>query len=227
MRDLRAMRGIRLDRGGFDAAVSARPDASGNELELELRTAGASGPPHYRVRAMLGESLPEPTPYRALLSPAAAPLSAREAYRERLFHGPIFQTVTKLVGMDSHGALAELRASGVAAWRPQVANALPWLFDPSLVDAAAQIAVVWGAIIGSGLALPNRFGRVRRFGAEPFGKGRMHFLIYPERAEHQVIADVAFVDEQGLLRLLIEQFESTSSPALNRLGGSWKGEISV
>jgi acyl transferase domain-containing protein len=227
MRDLRAMRGIRLDRGGFDAVVSARGVGGGDEVELELHTAGASGPPHYRVRAVLAQSVPEPTAYRALLSPAAAPLSAREAYRERLFHGPVFQTVTKLIGLDPHGALAEMRASEVRAWRPQLAEASPWLFDPGLIDAAAQMALVWAYVTASESALPSRFGRVRRFGADPFGRGRMHFLVYPERPEHQVRADVAFVDEQGMLRLLIEQLECTSSPALNRLGGTWKGEICV
>ena len=89
------------------------------------------------------------------------------------------------------------------------------------------MALVWAYVTESESALPSRFGRVRRFGGEPFGKGRMHFLVYPERPEHQVKADVAFVDEQGQLRLLIEQLECTSSPALNRLGGTWKGEICV
>jgi NAD(P)-dependent dehydrogenase (short-subunit alcohol dehydrogenase family) len=229
IRNLRVMRGIRLEGGGFDAAVTATVLPSDGEsiAEMELRTVGVAGPPHYRATVVLGASVPEPAPYRALLSPAAAPLSARQAYRERLFHGPVFQTVTRLVGLDAHGALAEMRAGDVSAWRPSVTNANGWLFDPGLVDGAAQMALVWAYVSASVSALPSRFGRVRRFGSEPFGNGRMHFLVYPERPEHQVKADVAFVDEQGRLRLLIEQLECTSSPALNRLGGTWKGEICV
>jgi acyl transferase domain-containing protein/NADP-dependent 3-hydroxy acid dehydrogenase YdfG len=229
IRDLRVMRGIRLDGGGFDAAISAAalPVAGESVTEMELRTVGGSGPPHYRAKVVLGDGVPEPTAYRALLSPAAAPLSARQAYQERLFHGPVFQTVTRLVGLDAHGALAEMRASDVSAWRPSATGVDAWLFDPGLVDGAAQMALVWAYVTESESALPSRFGRVRRFGSEPFDKGRMHFLVYPERPEHQVKADVAFVDEQGQLRLLIEQLECTSSPALNRLGGTWKGEICV
>jgi len=227
VRDVRMMRGIRLDHGGFDATVSARVIEGSGEVELELQTAGASGPPHYRVRAVLGENVPAPAPYRALLSPAATPLSARQAYQERLFHGPVFQTLTRLVGLDLHGAVAEIRASEVQAWRPHVTSSSGWLFDPGLVDAAAQMGLVWAYVTASESALPSRFGRVRRFGTEPFTNGRMHFLVYPERPEHQVKADVAFVDEQGRLRLFIEQLECTSSPALNRLGGTWKGEICV
>jgi NAD(P)-dependent dehydrogenase (short-subunit alcohol dehydrogenase family)/acyl carrier protein len=229
IRDVRIMRGIRLGQGGFEAAVAAREVADGEalEAELELTTAGAAGPPHYRARVVLGRSLPEPAPYRTLLSPGATRLSAREAYAERLFHGPCFQIVTRFVGLDPHGAVAEVRASDPAAWRPQVANGAPWLFDPGLVDSAAQMALVWAYVAAAESALPSRFGRLRRFGAEPFVKGRMHFLVHPERPEHQVRADVAFVDEQGRLRLLIEQLECTSSPALNRLGGTWKGEICV
>lgn len=231
IRDVRIMRGVRLEHGGFEAAVTATvpatPAGDALEAELELQTVGASGPPHYRARIVLGTSVPEPTPYRALLSPAAAPLSARQAYQERLFHGPCFQIVTRFIGLDLHGALSEVRASDPAAWRPQVPGNHAWLFDPSLVDGAAQMALLWAYVTAAESALPSRFGRLRRFGDDPFDRGRMHFLVYPERPEHQVKADVAFVDEQGRLRLLIEQLECTSSPALNRLGGTWKGEIRV
>jgi hypothetical protein len=55
----------------------------------------------------------------------------------------------------------------------------------------------------------------------------MHFLTHVDQTEDQVKADVAFVDQNNKLRLLIEEMECTSSPALVRLGGGWKGEISA
>ena len=77
-------------------------------------------------------------------------------------------------------------------------------------------------------ALPSRIGRVTRYGgAEPPGNLRMVFSIYPDQADNQVKADVAFVDQSNRLRLLMEAMECTTSAALSRLGGTWKGEIRV
>ena len=89
------------------------------------------------------------------------------------------------------------------------------------------MAIVWAHIMRSASALPNRFGRVRRFGNSPLGPCRMHFLLYADQTEEQVKADVAFVDEHEQLRLFIEEMECTSSPSLTRLGGGWKGEVRV
>ena len=89
------------------------------------------------------------------------------------------------------------------------------------------MAIVWAHVMRSASALPNRFGRVTRYGKGPLGTCRMHFLTHVDQTEDQVKADVAFVDENNQLRLLIEEMECTSSPALVRLGGGWKGEICV
>jgi acyl transferase domain-containing protein/NAD(P)-dependent dehydrogenase (short-subunit alcohol dehydrogenase family) len=229
--DLRVMRGIRIENGGFDAQVvltdhSAREDG-GIDAVLELRTAGLAGPPHYRATVRLGHAVHAVVPYESVLHPAASPMTARQAYQDRLFHGPCFQTITRLAGLDQHGALADMRPSDPGEWLPAVQAQAGWLFDPGLTDAAAQLGLLWAHTIDEESALPSRFGRIRRFGAEPVGKCRMHFLVHPEREPHQVRADVAFVDEQGLLRMYVERLECTSSPALNRLSGTWKGEICV
>ncbi|MEO0972457.1 MAG: polyketide synthase dehydratase domain-containing protein, partial [Pseudomonadota bacterium] len=227
--DLRVMRGLRLEGGGFDAEVVVHGPSAEAPLEvtMELRTAGLAGPPHYRGTVRLADELPAPTPYQSVLHPSASPVSARQAYEERLFHGPCFQTMTRLAGIDGHGALADVQPSHPAVWLPTVEGANAWLFDPGLTDAAAQMGLLWAHTMESESALPSRFGRVRRFGSTPLGATRMHFLVYPERPPHQVRADVAFVDGKGNLRLYLERLECTSSPALNRLGGTWKGEISV
>jgi hypothetical protein len=82
-------------------------------------------------------------------------------------------------------------------------------------------------VVRSASALPSRFGRVVRYGTEPLGICRMHFRLYPDQSENQVKADVAFVDANNRLRLFMEEMECTSSEALARLGGGWKGEICV
>jgi len=153
------------------------------------------------------------------------PTPAAHAYRNLLFHGPCFQTMKTFDGIDERGALVPVDPTDPEQWLPGVGGDQQWLFDPGLIDTGPQMALVWVNVMRSASALPSRFGRVRRFGSGPLGPCRMYFPVYGEQTEEQVKADVAFVDEGGHLRLFIEEMECTSSPALNRLGGGWKGEI--
>jgi hypothetical protein len=101
-----------------------------------------------------------------------------------------------------------------------------WLIDPTLVDAAAQLAWLWSSVHSDAVALPNRFGPVRRFiGAGP--ARRLVLRIEPNTgSSSQVQAQVLVLDEAGRLVFGIEELESTASPALNRIRG-WAGEIRV
>ncbi|MCG6870709.1 MAG: SDR family NAD(P)-dependent oxidoreductase [Gammaproteobacteria bacterium] len=226
--DLRVLRGIRLeDASGVDLEISllasSHGDASGFSASAELRPAG-EGAAHYRATIHLAAEALDAAAYQSTLHPGGSPVKAAEAYRDLLFHGPRLQTVTEYLSLNSRGVLASVRPTTPGAWLDRPGE---WLFDPGMVDAAPQVALVWAFAQREESALPTRMGRVRRFGTEPVSACRMHFLLYPDSLEHQVRADVAFVDAQGNLRLFIEELECTSSPALNRLGGGWKGEISV
>ncbi len=133
----------------------------------------------------------------------------------------------RLVGIDDKGAIADVMPSDPRVWLPTSDHASQWMFDPGMLDCAPQMAIVWAHVVRSESALPSRFGRVRRVGAQSLGPCRMYFTLHPGQPANVVKGDVAFVDEAGQLRMLIEEFECTSSPALNRLGGGWKGEIRV
>ena len=102
-----------------------------------------------------------------------------------------------------------------------------WLFDPGCVDGAAQMGLIYSYIRNGNSALPNQFGRIRRFGDGAMPACRMFFLAHPEQPEHRIRADVAFVDDDDRLRLFVEQLEMTASQTLNGIGGGWKGEICV
>ena len=167
----------------------------------------------------------EPAPgWTRGFSPAPATLSAREAYRDLLFPGPCLQAMTRLVGLDETGAVAEMLPSDPSNVQPVGARPAPsWLFDPALLDAAAQLAWVWSCQVRGTAALPNNFGRVSRFaGAGP--ARRMLFAVEPGLPEHQVRADVLIVDDAGRPILAIEALESTANADLNRFRG-WAGEI--
>ncbi len=203
---------------------SEHGDASGFKATVELRSPGAEGRVHYRASLLLSDRLPEEPFTGSDLSPRAS-LSAREAYRNLLFHGPCFQAVVSLTGLDERGAVAQVVPSDPAEFRTGVAPGSQWLFDPALIDAAAQLAWVWSCQQRGAAALPNRFGCIRRF-ANAGRAHRMLFEVARDCPEHQVRADVLVLDDRDRLVFTIEGLESTANASLNRFRG-WAGEIRV
>ena len=229
--ELRLLKGIRLEDDKprtieINVLGSEHGDASGFNASVEIRTAGDKGQPHYCASLRLADALPESEAPGRLIEPGSAPLTARQAYRELLFHGPCLQAVHRLVGLDATGIVADVVGSAPSTLVRDAGPQDRWLFDPALLDAAAQLAWVWSSLHADAVALPNRFGPVRRFaGAGPARK--LVLRIEPDtRPTPQVRAEVLILDEAGRLVFAIDELESTASPALNRLRG-WSGEIRV
>lgn len=223
--DFRQLNGIRLvdDRVDINimAQASSHSTVDGIEVTLFIKPTEEGKPPYYRGTVHLSSAPLEETSYHSLLSAEGSPVSHDQAYREWLFHGPRFQGITRIQSLGGKGALAQMVPSPVGDWLPTAAER-SWLFDPGVVDCAPQMALIWARAMHGESALPSRVGRIRRFAALPAEGFDMHFLVYPDLGEHQVKADVAFVDADGQLLMMIEDLECTSSEALNRLGGTAK-----
>ncbi|QIB35179.1 type I polyketide synthase [Ancylobacter pratisalsi] len=224
--ELRLLAGLKFDDDAprdieMQVLGSEHGDAGGFGASVELRSPG--GRAHYRVSLKITDELPRAEPLGWTLDPAPARVGAREAYRDMLFHGPCFQAATALIGLDGSGIVADVRPSPAADFVAGVQPGATWLFDPALMDVAAQLAWVWSCVQRDAAALPNRFGRVRRF-AGAGAPARMLFALQPGLGEHQVAADVAVLDAAGAPVYVIEELESTANAALNRLRG-YVGEI--
>ena len=150
--------------------------------------------------------------------PAATPLDARRAYRDLLFHGPCYQRIKHISGLDAGGADTRVQPSPAGSFGTHDG----WIFDPGLLDAAAQLAWIWSAQMRGAPALPNAIGRLTRL-----ARGvphRMVLRLRPDSPAPQVLADLVIADDQGRALLLIEGLESTSDAGLSRFGG-WTGTI--
>ena len=98
----------------------------------------------------------------------------------------------------------------------------PWVFDPGLLDVAAQLALVWAAEMREGPAIPNAIDRLVRLGA-----GTPRYMVMKCRegiSSPQVLSDLALADEDGEPLWLIEGLDCTSDAGLKRFSG-WSGEI--
>lgn len=232
--DLRLLSGLRLEGDaprdveivGFGAEHA---DATGFSARVELRAAtGRIARAHYRASVVMvprSMDLPPAEADLALaeeilgLHTAPAPLGAHEAYREILFHGPKFQLVKSLAGLDARGVLAEVSPSVPGDFGPKDK---PWIFDPGLMDVAAQLALVWSAELRPGPAIPNAFDRLVRL-----ADGVPRYMVLRLRAgirAPQVLSDVALADEEGTPLMLIEGLDCTSDAGLKRFSG-FAGEI--
>ncbi len=229
--DLRALAGIRLE-GESPVHVelvgmgSEHADASGFFARVELRGKGETARAHYRTSVQM---LPKGAPFVAdddtmatanevlRFAPASSDLSARKIYREMLFHGPAFQLMKRLEGLDDRGIGIAVKDSRPGSFGPG-----GWLFDPGLLDTAAQLAWVWSMVTRGEPALPNAIGRAVRLGQG--AAHRMVLRLRPESGPKQVLADVVVANDAGEPILLIEALEATSEASLKRFCG-WQGEI--
>ena len=141
----------------------------------------------------------------------------RKIYREMLFHGPSFQLMKSVEGIDARGMSIAVKDSRPGSFGPG-----GWFFDPGLLDTAAQLAWVWSMAMRGTPALPNAIGRALRLG--PGAAARMVLRLRPDVQAPQVLADVVVADAKGNPVLLIEALEATSDAGLNRFCG-WGGEI--
>ena len=227
-RDFRLIKGVEMKAAERVLEVVVQPPPYGSSEGFEVTAIirselGAGGfLTHYRAVVRLeqqvqGEFARSPAPH------AAKQLSVASAYDELLFHGPCFQVIEAIDGLSERGSVARVRPSRPTEWLSGVSEAHDrWTFDPALVDAAAQMALLWARSLRGESCLPARFGRVARLREQLPAQMTMEFELIPVSDPSVVRANVYFLDAGGQVVMLIEEMECIASAALNRLGGTAK-----
>jgi hypothetical protein len=154
---------------------------------------------------------------------AAKRLAVEKAYDEWLFHGPVFQVIEKIDGLSEEGVLSNVRSTSPAEWLPSVASATDrWVFEPALIDAAAQVAILWANMFRDESCLPAKYGRVVRYRDQLPRQLIMDFERVESKDPSYIAANVYFCDKDGSVVLAVEELECIASAALKRLGGTAK-----
>jgi hypothetical protein len=225
LRSLRVLRGIVLHDGPKVVGVTARPqvqsvDAEALSVDVEIFEAESPGRASYRATVELAGRVPassgEPAPRLAAMP--AFPMSVAAAYDRWLFHGPHFQGITAIDGMNEEWISAIVRPSSperlVQAGRGQ------WLVDPVLIDSAFQLAILWVRAHHDVTPLPSRLGAYRRLGLPSGAPVRCHLRAHASAQGSVLNTHIVFVEADGRMLGVLEDMEFTCSKALNRLGGS-------
>ncbi len=234
VREFRLMKGVDMKEPARALRVLINPAPYGSSEGFEVNAAlqsdlGAGRAlTHYRCVVRLEQQWPVGDRCRAATH-GGIKLSVTKAYDDWLFHGPRFQVIERIHGLSAAGAGATVRSSEPAQWVDGLVGTTGttdgWAFDPALVDAAAQMAQLWAHAHRGESALPTRFGRVVRYRAAFPARMRMDFECAAATDPSLVRANVHFFDEQGDMVMLIEDLESVSSPALNRLIGTVRAVV--
>ncbi len=221
LREIRVLNGVTVaDDEPTPISITAAPQPAGDALDVVI---GASGSPrpHYRATVLLrgavaGSAVAAPAP-EALPGLAPFPLAIQDAYRELLFHGPMFQGIVAVDGMDGRGSSASLRASRPGSCVTG-AGGRRWLLDPILLDSALQMQVIWARLHWDATLLPAQIG-----GHALLGELREDELVRHEmriRAESSppmCHVDHWFYGSDGRPIATLTDVVGVASKALNRL----------
>lgn len=220
------MKGVDMGPEGRTLRVFLSPppygSSEGFEVSAQLQSELAAGRwmTHYRCVVRLEQLLPAP-----MAMPRAPhddkPLPVAKAYGEWLFHGPRFQVIQRIHGLSAVGSGSQVVSTHPSRWLAREAADGPgWVFDPALLDAAAQMAWLWARAYRDESALPARFGRVVRYRDRLPAVLHMEYQRIESADPTLVRGNVTFFDEHGEPVLAVEELDSIASAALNRLGGT-------
>ncbi|WZO99323.1 SDR family NAD(P)-dependent oxidoreductase [Isosphaeraceae bacterium EP7] len=241
LRNIRLMKGIVVDGPGRAVRVTARPRNETNpshadlhpEVTLEVSIAHPDDPMrvHYRMEVILAHEAGGPGQWGSPRLPGPlAPiegvgqksLSVGEAYRDLLFHGPLFQGIASIEAIGTNGARALFRQSSPADCL-RGGPAQGWVIDPVLVDCAFQMQVLWARLHWDVTQLPAGVQSYRQFGpsgVEGRGTVRHELRVRPESQDPMCFCDHTFLDPEGRVFAVMTGVEGNGSRALNRLAGA-------
>jgi acyl transferase domain-containing protein/NAD(P)H-dependent flavin oxidoreductase YrpB (nitropropane dioxygenase family)/NADP-dependent 3-hydroxy acid dehydrogenase YdfG len=229
LREIRLLHGVSFERDEpAEIRVVASPTSAPEELELVIAAADGARR-HYRALARLRDPTAaadrDAPGDRAPGDMPPFPMSVEAAYRDLLFHGPLFQGIEAIEGMDERGAISALRPSNP---RDCVAGAQGsgWLLDPVLLDSALQVQVIWARLNWDVTLLPAEIATHRLVlpaaqrpsaGTAPV---RHELLVRPDSEPPFCRCDHRFHLPDGRLLATLEGVVGVGTAALNRLAGT-------
>jgi hypothetical protein len=213
---------VALDEEERALRILAAPAGDG-ALDVAL-IAGSSDRPSYQATVALASAFPAPPlePPAPVDELAPFPLTVADAYRDLLFHGPLFQGVEAIDGIGPRGAVAQLRASSPTDCLHGAGPGTGWILDPVLIDCALQLQVLWARVQWDITPLPASLVLLRRHRPAPApGELVRHELrLHPTSRPPMCTADHHLYAADGGLIVTLTGMLGVGSRSLNRLAGT-------
>jgi hypothetical protein len=226
---VRVLRGVALTRfhdGGHSLLLRCAP-TSGDGIELTLCDASDPRKRHYSAELTLADGLAQPEeaqpekaqpekaqpekaqPEKAQPEEAQPKLAAMATpdaiYGDALFHGPKFQVIRSVEGMDDSGISGMLDTTQSAAWGGD------WCTDPAALDGGLQLALLWAQHCLGGHSLPTSIGSYERFVVAP--SGPLHCTLSGQvDGASRALSDITFRDAEGRVVAKLRDVETHRRP---------------
>ena len=221
-REFRALQGIVIKKSERARAIRVAAQLRTNSSErphVDMIISNRDKPKqvHYRAIAELSKTFdpPESIEPFTLRKRLATPITAEHAYREILFHGPIWQGISEIKEIGSNGIRATLRHSSPRHFFRETLDG-PWLFDPLLLDCYFHLVIIWTKLYRDMRSLPSNFQTFRRWGSIEEGPIDCQVRILPHSGKNNIYSDVVFIGPDGSVLGLLEEGEHTCSRSLDR-----------
>ncbi|MFH1157659.1 MAG: SDR family NAD(P)-dependent oxidoreductase, partial [Pseudomonadota bacterium] len=208
-------KGVIVDREDYPLAIAleSNDDAENPKVKVKILSKDDKPVPHYGATVVLAKKLSAPDKSPPKTGETSRPsLTAEEAYAQWLFHGPRFHAITSIDSFSEEGVRSAVRSTSPKDFLDGCQTGDQWVIDPILVDAAAQMSVVWMAVQRDLFALPVRIGRIVRYAETLPQTLRMDYVVR-DRKEDTLTVDVYFHDGEGHTLLLIEGMQHIGSKA--------------
>jgi acyl transferase domain-containing protein len=161
--DVKVLRGIKLE--GFDASGDAfRVDveqlSNGDGAVLGLTLTDAAGRKLYSAKAHVAKDAADAP--KAAVGHSGLEKWNGDVYGGVLFHGPDFQVIDALKGVNAEGIEATLTGTDGKGWSDAV-----WRTDVAAMDGGLQLALLWAQHVLGGQTLPTAVGAYHHYAEGP------------------------------------------------------------
>jgi len=221
VRELRVLGSIELDTGTRDVQVHLSPppygDSRGFEVSASIKVATGIGGhlrTHFQCVLGMAQALPTAIPLlRAVHNEHS--LAVPKCYAEWLSRDARLQVIETIDGLSAAGAGAQVRGTRPSEWlSPGSGNGGGWVFDPALLDAAAQMVSLWARTYRDEPTVPTRYGRVVRYRDPLPARMHMEFTRIDSEEPGIIRGNVVFFDDKGVPVLTIEDLDCAANAPL-------------
>ena len=218
--DIRILRGVKLEKNSSLSfrVLTGKPEKTDGifVVPVELRTAGADGSFNLNARADVILSSAKLTGEPVIQGISSQPFEGEERiYKDFLFHGDRLHGIIKVNGCSDEGISAEVKtAPKPGEW---IRNPLRnnWIVDPLAIDSSFQMMILWSIQKYGSRSLPTYAGSYRQF--DSFRNKDITINIRVKKHnDNSAVADMEFVDSQGVLIARVENYECIIDPSLEK-----------
>ena len=221
--ELRLLNGIKLDGRPHPVRLMNGPSVPRQglfEVPVVLfngNGCNGSGRVHSRARALLADApAPAPAADAPLVGLTPFPLSVADAYAEVLFHGKRLHGIRHIDGSSAQGMVARLApAPAPHCWIRQPLRSR-WVTDPLILDAAFQMAILWGYAQHGMVSLPSYAASYRQYCRRFPPDGVTGELRVREVTARKLRADFTFLDDRRQVMATLAGYEATMDPSLSQ-----------